>query len=295
MSNLICRSNFRSELALRNHFKKAQCRSDFEGRNSQISLPSPQNNVLQYRTKSTCELSPLVVYADFEVFSKEVAGDASVLGVQNRVAAVGYAAVGMCGYNPPDSHRLCMIHAQEGEHECAVVVKFLVAMIDLSKDFKDWRTNRQMELVWKPGEQESHDRAAVCRECSRTFRAGSAGRGKVAHQLHGSGAFAGSLCQDCNKAAHNPTSICICFHNGGRYDFHFVLRAFAKFKAEARKALEDVKPAAKSKGKKLNKFSAQELSARWGMLRCSRRCLPLQSRFSCQPRSRFCRIAGKRT
>ncbi|CAE7271576.1 unnamed protein product, partial [Symbiodinium microadriaticum] len=175
-------SNFRSELALRNHFKKAQCRSDFEGRNSQISLPSPQNNVLQYRTKSTCELSPLVVYADFEVFSKEVAGDASVLGVQNRVAAVGYAAVGMCGYNPPDSHRLCMIHAQEGEHECAVVVKFLVAMIDLSKDFKDWRT----------------------------FRAGSAGRGKVAHQLHGS----------------------------GRYDFHFVLRAFAKFKAEARKALE---------------------------------------------------------
>ena len=86
-------------------------------------MPSPQASALRYRTKLSCELSPIMVYADFEVFGKECEGGAAVLGCQNRVAAAGYAAVGMCGYEPPDEHKLRMIHLP-GDHECAVVLSF---------------------------------------------------------------------------------------------------------------------------------------------------------------------------
>ncbi|CAE7779848.1 unnamed protein product, partial [Symbiodinium necroappetens] len=204
-----------------------QCRSDFEGRLSKISMPTPQNSTLQYRTKATCELAPLIVYADFEVFSQDYASGTSALGCQNRVVAVGYAAVGMCGYEPPEEHRMSMIHARHGEPECSVVLKLILAMMSLADHFKDWRLHRR-NLVWLPGQREAHHSSETCRECGRTFDSETKGLGKVAHHEHGSGLFLASLCQDCNKAAHKPNQVTICFHNGGHYDFHFVLRTFSK-------------------------------------------------------------------
>ena len=196
----ICTQNFKSELALRTHFKNGQCRADFEGRKSQISMPTPQAAVLRYQAKLSCELSPLMVYADFEVFSKECEGGAAILGCQNRVAAVGYAAVGICGCEPPDEHKLRVIHALPGDHECAVVLKFLASMMNLADHFEDWRIGGKKRLVWNAEQKSEHKKARACRECRRAFDAKKKGCGKVAHHEHGTGAFLGSLCQDCNKA-----------------------------------------------------------------------------------------------
>ncbi|CAE7214963.1 unnamed protein product [Symbiodinium sp. CCMP2456] len=82
----ICRANFKTELALRGHFRTGGCRHDFEGRRSQIALPLAVEANLKYFTKSSCELAPVIVYADFEVFSDVAPEHAAVKGVQNRVA-----------------------------------------------------------------------------------------------------------------------------------------------------------------------------------------------------------------
>ena len=261
----ICTQNFKSELALRTHFKNGQCRADFEGRKSQISMPTPQAAVLRYQAKLSCELSPLLVYADFEVFSKECEGGAAILGCQNRVATVGYAAVGMCGYEPPDEHNLRMIHALPGDHECAVVLKFLASMMNLADHFEDWRIGGKKRLVWNAEQRSDHKKARVCRECRRAFDSKKKGCGKVARHEHGTGAFLGSLCQDCNKAAHKPCRVTICFHNGGRYDFHFLLRAFAKLKHVNPKTSNDRKSGSSRVGYhpgKIRKFGVKELAAR---------------------------------
>ena len=261
----ICTQNFKSELALRTHFKNGQCRADFEGRKSQISMPSPQASALRYRTTLSCELSPVMVYADFEVFSNECEGGAAILGCQNRVAAVGYAAVGMCGYEPPDEHKLRMIHAQPGDDESAVVLKFLASMMNLADHFEDWRMLGKKRLVWNPEQKSEHKKARVCRECRRAFDSKKEGCGKVAHHEHGTGAFLGSLCQDCNKAAHKPSHVTICFHNGGRYDFHFLLRAFAKLRHVTPKTSNDRESGSSRVGcrsGKIRKFGIKELAAR---------------------------------
>ncbi|CAE7203379.1 unnamed protein product [Symbiodinium sp. CCMP2592] len=227
----ICRANFRTELALRTHFRTGACRHDFEGRRSQIQMPSAARAELKYFAKSSCELAPVIVYADLEVFSKTAPANAAVEGVQNKVAAAAYVTVGACGYEPPEEHKLWMDHAVEGESDYAVVLRFLNSLQHLLRDYTDWRVNMQKRLVWTTEHREMHRRAEVCRECGRHF-----GRDvvKVAHHEHGTGSWLAALCEGCNHAAQIPTEITVCFHNGGRYDYHFLIRTYAKLKHMAR-------------------------------------------------------------
>ena len=249
-------ANFRTELALRTHFKTRQCRHDFEGRVSKISTPKGKSAKLRYFTKTSCELSPVIVYADFEVFSQNSIQFAAAEGVQNRIAAAAYSAVGMCGYEPPEAHKLWMEHAREGEHECAVALQFLRSLMGLLDHYKNWRMNEKKPLVWTAEHRTQHQQARECRECRRVF-CNKSGRRKVAHHDHGTGSWLGALRENCNQAAHVPYDITICFHNGGRYDFHFVLRALAKFKYHAK--LEQNRRAVAGK---IRKFGVKELARR---------------------------------
>ena len=189
------------------------------------------------------------------------------IGVSDKSRGRRLAAVGVCGYEPPEEHRLCLIHAQPDDHECAVVIKFLAAMVNLADQFKESRETGKKKLVWQPSEKEAHRDAKACRECRRIFDSKKKGCEKVAHHCHTSGSFRGSLCQDCNKAAHAPTKLTICYHNGGHYDFHFLLRGFAKLKHAALTAAsarpEKEKPSSSLAGRrKLSTFGVKELSRR---------------------------------
>ena len=265
----ICRSNFKTEAGMKAHFKTAACRMDFEGRTSTISMPEEDaDSRVYYRTKPSCELCPILVYADFEVFSEEAAQFAAVEGAQTRVAAAAYAAVGMCGYEPPQKHRLWLEHAAEGDHECAVVFKFLSSLAELAEHYFNWCENEGKNLVWTAEHLEQHQRAKSCRECRRRFGAvrkvahhdhGTVQ--KVAHHDHGTGSYLGALCQDCNKAARRHQNITICFHNGGRYDFHFVIRALAKIRYQS------LKPATNGNYGKIRTFKPKELARRVALAR----------------------------
>ena len=120
---------------------------------------------------------------------------------------MGYAAVGMCGYEPPDEHKLRMIHALPGDHECAVVLKFLASMMNLADHLEDWRIGGKKRLVWNAEQKSEHKKARACRECRSAFDSKKKGCGKVTHHEHGTGAFLGLLCQDCDKAAHKPSHV----------------------------------------------------------------------------------------
>ncbi|CAE7839764.1 unnamed protein product, partial [Symbiodinium necroappetens] len=163
----ICRANFKSELALKAHFRTGACRYDFEGRRSQNALPSPENALLKY------------------VFSDAAPEHAAVKGVQNRAAAAAYVAVGSCGYEPPEEHRLWMDRAREGEPEDSVVVRFLKSAQDLAGHYINWSRGWK-SIRWTP---------ELLRQHEQTER--------------------------CNHAAHTPSELTICLRNGGN---HFILR-----------------------------------------------------------------------
>ena len=90
----------------------------------------------------------------------DVKVEPAILGCQNRVATVDYAAVGMCGYGPPDEHKLRMIHALPGDDESAVVLKFLASMMNLADHFESWRMLGKKRLVWNTEQRSEHKKAS---------------------------------------------------------------------------------------------------------------------------------------
>ena len=69
-------------------------------------------------------------------------------------------------------------------------------------------------------EELEHRAATHCRECLASFETAE----KKLHHCHGTGQYLGALCHSCNIAAQTPKTIPVVFHNGGGYDFHFLLR-----------------------------------------------------------------------
>ena len=72
-------------------------------------------------------------------------------------------------------------------------------------------------------EELEHRAATHCRECLTSFKTAK----KKLHHCHGTGQYLGALCHSCNIAAQTPKTIPVVFHNGGGYDFHFLLRYIA--------------------------------------------------------------------
>ena len=84
--------------------------------------------------------------------------------------------------------------------------------------YVDRRGGRAVDL-----EELEHRAATHCRECLASFDTAE----KKLHHCHGSGQYLGALCHSCNIAAQTPKTIPVVFHNGGGYDFHFLLRYIA--------------------------------------------------------------------
>ena len=68
-------------------------------------------------------------------------------------------------------------------------------------------------------EELEHRAATHCRECLASFETTE----KKLHHCHSTGQYLGALCH----SAQTPKTIPVVFHNGGGYDFHFLLRYIA--------------------------------------------------------------------
>ena len=93
------------------------------------------------------------------------------------------------------------------------------------------QAGRPLPLLETPNSARQHDPAGgagaqgatQCRECLASFETVE----KKLHHCHGTGQYLGALCHSCNIAAQTPKTIPVVFHNGGGYDFHFLLRYIA--------------------------------------------------------------------
>ena len=90
-------------------------------------------------------------------------------------------------------------------------------LLKLADHYLTWR-RRPVSMTRR--EELEHRAATHCRECLTSFETAE----KKLHHCHGTGQYLGALCHSCNIAAQTPKTIPVVFHNGGGYDFHFLLR-----------------------------------------------------------------------
>ena len=223
-----CMCNFHSQAALAKHVAGRVCSEEPGKRKPRpLEMPAEGEDRLYYRAKDSAAMHPCVVYADFEVFNALTPSqidDQRVVSKQHRVASFAYMAVGRSGFEIPEAHRIKLQRADEDSGEFGIVEFLLRCLLDLANAYRKWCKETNKPCVMTDAEQMRHREALVCDICGSTF---DEDRRKVCHHEHGSGRYLATACNACNLGIRLPRQVVVYLHNGGAYDFHYLLRFLA--------------------------------------------------------------------
>ena len=197
-----CGGSFKSNETLADQEKP--CSRDPAKRFTPIRMPDVTKST-SFATKP-----PLVFYADLETWAEE-APNVQVQelshGLQRNVASAAFLAVERGGFELGQEEKSFLTHAEVGEHQFAVVERFLGKSLALAKRYVEWtkRTNvmpRPTDLQWT-----RHQAALRCERCNIRFQDGNPKRLKVCHHRHGTGEYLEALCATCNKGIRQPPCV----------------------------------------------------------------------------------------
>ena len=79
-------------------------------------------------------------------------------------------------------------------------------------------------------EEKNHNKQKVCYICKKEFNTDPNDKKhhKVNDHCHYTGKYRGAVHNICNLRYRIPKEIPIVFHNGSRYDYHFIIKELAK-------------------------------------------------------------------
>ena len=226
-----CQNNFSSTESLKKHLKSGLCNASVADRlrSQRIRLPANvEEERLFYKPGPSAEWAELVIYSDIEVFNDRLQEkeNGRVKALQHETASTCYAAVGRCGYEVPQQHKIHLDLCRTDDVPFAVMERYLRRLLDLAFHFQNWQ-NLNIPYELTASQQAEFDAAMVCSLCELPFTSDQS-RQKVVHHRHGTGEYLGALCNTCNLAVRRQKTVPVYFHNGGGYDFHFLVRAIAQ-------------------------------------------------------------------
>ena len=226
-----CGVNFSTEARLTKH-QETPCHRDVTQRKTVLRMPDPakQEDLLRYKCRSSAELTPLTLYADLETWSEQapdplVGEHTSCL--QHTVASAAFLAVCHNGYQVSEEDRCYLTVAEAGDHKFAVVERFLRKALMVAQDYVEWKKTTNVMPIPSTEQWERHQQATHCQRCNVSFIENHSKRMKVCHHRHGTGQYIEAVCASCNKGIRQPFCVPLVMHNGGNYDFKFLLRAIS--------------------------------------------------------------------
>ena len=226
-----CMRNFKGKETLEEHLTLQNCVDDSVYTVKRSLAPEGEDGsvpVQCFKKYRQLYFRPLVVYADFETTftpddNQSPMGDKTlVLGANQKVISAGYHAVGRDGFEVPKEH-------QAWQH-CGTDTMdvFLISLFHLHQHYWQTKKHAAKPIIWTASSKRTFRKATSCAFCGCSF---SVENIKVGDHNHFTGEFRNALCDSCNSIARLPHDIVIYFHNGGGFDFHFIMRGIADFKA----------------------------------------------------------------
>ena len=232
-----CRSSFSSAEVLRRH-QSQPCEPDPVKRKGSIRMPEVKKleHLVNYRPGPAEEFAPLALYADLEIES-ELAPAGQVgehtHSIQQNVLSAAYLAVGRSGYQP--GRRSFLTVREEGEDKFAAVERLLTSMREEGERYLLWKRRVNIPARLTREQQLAFDASANCERCGVRYEPGHEYKTKVCHHQHGTGRFLGAVCKSCNSRVVQPRMVSVVLHNGGSYDFRFLIRAVAELRRKSLK------------------------------------------------------------
>ena len=229
-----CRCNFKTVQSLAKH-RRHPCSYDPSGRKPVLKMPNKRKSVVRYKPGNSNEFMALTMYGDLETITETAPTETIAVDipcVQKRVASAAFRAVGRNGFVVPPEELVYLTRTEleDGEHDA--MERCLRKMLRLARRYDYWR--KTVNVPANPTEEQlrEHRARTHCQECQVKFVQGDKNKGKVMHHRHGAGDYIASICFQCNRRIRQPRQVPVFFHNGGGYDFKFLLRAIAHLQNE---------------------------------------------------------------
>ena len=199
---------------------------------STIRMPDsekPSERELRFKASGACEMAPQMTYVDAEVFSQKPPD--GLEGGSTHRKQHGFQD------HLSEQHKMWMDHCEAGDKPNDLAERFfqLATGPVLRVPGVEADGEQGASLPGTDAEKQAAERCQLCR--ARFQHVGK--RTKCWHHRHGTGEYLGALRSSCNGAAQQPRHLTFVLHNGGGYDFHFLLRAAARLRNAAQDEGED--------------------------------------------------------
>ena len=227
-----CLRYFKEKAKLDAHLKARNCveGNDFKVEKHLAKVDDEGNLPMDVFTKNQNMLfHPNVVYADFETnFHPDDSGTqrgekTTLLGRNKDVISAAYAAVGGDGFEIPPEHKAWLYRGSNP------MTAFLIGLMRLHAFYSKTKANPK-KIIMTDADVEAHAQALKCGYCNADFEETGALM-KCADHNHFTGAYRVAACSSCNSRARLPRDMVIFFHNGGGFDFHFIIRGISELQS----------------------------------------------------------------
>jgi len=165
---------------------------------------------------------PIVVYADFESFTKPIDSCQSDPDRSFTKAYQKHEPSGFCFYIVYDgkkSRPILYTKQIEGENVAEIFVKMLRDEVD-----QVW-SSEVKEMILTEEEKTTFEKAAECWICKNPFEDGEK---KVRDHCHYSGKLRGAAHNQCNLLFRKPKHVPVILHNLAGYDSHLFISSLGK-------------------------------------------------------------------
>ena len=130
----------------------------------------------------------------------------------------GYAWCSICSFDDTKNKRYFYRGKDCIEKLCKDLKEFGTEIINFKKKEMIPLTNKEVK---------SYEKQKVCQICKKEF-CDDKNKKKVRDHCHYTGKVRGAAHSVCNLRHKVPKEIPIVFHNGSRYDYHFIIKKLAK-------------------------------------------------------------------
>ena len=227
-----CLRYFKEKEKLERHLKARNCveGNEFKVEKHLAEVDDEGNPPMDVFTKYQQVLfHPNVVYADFETdihpddHGTQRGEKTTLLGRNKNVISAAYAAVGGDGFEIPLEHQAWLYRGPNP------MTAFLISLMRLHAVYSKAKA-KPMKIIMTDTNVRAHAEAQECGYCNSKFEE-TGELLKCADHNHFTGAYRAAACSSCNSKARLPKDMVILFHNGGGFDFHFIIRGISDLQA----------------------------------------------------------------
>ena len=190
-------------------------------------MPSPNNNIIKYNQAEKSLELPFIIYAYLECLLKTIDTyynnpELSSTTKINQHVPSGYSIYTNCSSDKANN-KLSYYRGKD------CMKRFCKDLKDHATKIIDFKKKTMIPLTKE--EEYNYNKENTCYICKKDFNndatESSSLERKVKDHCHFTGKYRGAVHNTCNFRYKVPKNIPVIFHNGSKYDYHFIIKELA--------------------------------------------------------------------